>query len=90
MNSQHRDNSIYANCTFLHTGKETITFQVVEPINIELTGDQLMKEFSFVAVTEDLDRQVKCAFKLLIQSFHKEIQKGSRVLCLGRMESSRV
>jgi hypothetical protein len=53
--------------TFLYTSEETIAVQVVEPVDIELTGNKLMKEFPFVGVPEDLLCEGQCIVKLVIE-----------------------
>src|SRR5687768_16362063 len=43
---QHRDNAVYANGALLYAGKKTVALEVVKAIDVQLAGDQLMKEFS--------------------------------------------
>src|SRR5205085_10838471 len=50
MNVKHGNDPVNANGTFHHTGEKTIAFQVIEPVDIELAGHELMKEFAFITV----------------------------------------
>ncbi len=53
MHVKHRNDPVYTDGAFHHTGKKTVAFEVVQPVNIQLAAYELMKKFAMIAVSEN-------------------------------------
>jgi hypothetical protein len=66
MHSQHFQDTVIPNHAFGHSGKKTITREVIHPVNIQLTGYKLMKERFMIIIGKNPDSHLKLAGKLFV------------------------
>ena len=68
---EHFDDALMADHPFGNTGKKTISFEVIEPVHIKLSRNELMKEFFFMPPLEDSDCHCQGTIHFPIESFHE-------------------
>ena len=69
---EHLDDTSRTNVTFRHSCIERITTKIVEPVHIELTGDQLVQEVLRVLTLEDRNSQVQLPVEMTVDFFHHQ------------------
>src|SRR5690606_25110576 len=69
---KHFYDAIETDHTLGNTGKKAISAQVIHPVDIKLTGYQLVEKSPRIAVIENLDRQIEASHRCLIQFIHHE------------------
>ena len=67
---EHLDDACRADVSFGNTREERVAAQVVEPVHVELRGDELVKESLRVVVFEDFDGQREASLHLAVHLFH--------------------
>src|SRR5690606_35838714 len=75
-NVQHFNDAVAAYYAFAHTGKKTVTFQVIQPVHIKLRTYKLVEEMFFIPVVENFNGKSKFPFKLLVQPAHDHAADG--------------
>ena len=69
---QHMYQSIHAHNPLTHPGIKTVAHQIIQPIHIQLTGNQLMqKRFLVIIALKNIDRQTQSTAKLDIHPLHQ-------------------
>ena len=69
---EHRDDAVGADDAFADSGEERVAPEVVEPVHIELGGDELVEEASRVGVVEYADSQLQTAIRFTVNLLHKK------------------
>src|SRR5690606_30073059 len=73
VHGEHQDNAVNTDVAFLHAGEKTIAVEVVQPVDVQLAGHQLIEELARIAVAKYSQGKVKRAVKLRVQSRHHQI-----------------
>ena len=70
---QHFHDACRTDAAFAHAGEKTVALQIIQPVHIQLTADQLIEETFVVSVGENLDGDIQCAVQLAIHpSCHQQ------------------
>src|SRR5690554_2265454 len=74
--AKHFDDAVGTHDPFGYAGKKAVAQQIIEAVHVELTADQLMEKFFWVAVGENIDGHLQATSKVLVESFHKQQGDG--------------
>jgi hypothetical protein len=55
VNIEHCNNAVYTDRSLLYTCEKAIALQIIKPVDIQLTGDKLVKELSMITIPEKLN-----------------------------------
>ena len=69
---EHIDDALGADNTLADAGEEAVARQVVEPVHIELRGDELVQEMARIGVVENLYGCLQAATEFGVESAHKK------------------
>ena len=69
---QHFNDTFRTDNPFGHTRKKTVSGQIVQPVNIQLAGNQLVQKPFWIHVLKNPDGQGQTPFILTVQRIHEE------------------
>lgn len=72
MNIQHPNDAFRTDLPFVYTGEKAVPPQVVHPIHVELTGNEVMQEAFGVVVIEDFNGRIELPIELFVESGHDQ------------------
>ena len=76
MHPERFDDALHADLAFDHACVERIAAQVIETVHVELAGDELVEEGTFVRIVKDLEGQFQRATEAFVQAQQEPTAHG--------------